>query len=69
MAATVKSWQHHIDGRWVTPSTGGTFPVLDPSTEEVIAHVADGSPADVELAVAAARRAFDEGPWRTTTAQ
>jgi len=69
MSATVKAWQHLIDGRWVAPSTGKTFPVLDPSTEEVIARVADGSPADVDLAVAAARRAFDLGPWRTTTAQ
>jgi betaine-aldehyde dehydrogenase len=65
----VKTWLHHIDGRWVAGSTGATFPVHDPSTEEVIAHVQDGSPADVDRAVAAARRAFDAGPWATTTAQ
>jgi betaine-aldehyde dehydrogenase len=65
----VKTWLHHIDGRWVAGSTGATFPVHDPSTEEVIAHVQDGGPADVDRAVAAARRAFDAGPWATTTAQ
>jgi betaine-aldehyde dehydrogenase len=65
----MKTWQHFIDGRWVAPSNGKSFPVLDPSTEEVIAHVADGSPADVDLAVAAARSAFDEGPWGKSTAQ
>jgi betaine-aldehyde dehydrogenase len=65
----VKTYQHHIDGRWVAGRSGATFPVHDPSTEEVIAHVQDGGPADVDRAVAAARRAFDEGPWATTTAQ
>jgi betaine-aldehyde dehydrogenase len=65
----VKTYQHHIDGRWVASRSGATFPVHDPSTEEVIAHVQDGGPDDVDLAVAAARRAFDEGPWATTTAQ
>jgi betaine-aldehyde dehydrogenase len=67
--SAVTTYRHHIDGRWVAGSTGATFPVHDPSTEEVIAQVQDGSPADVDLAVAAARRAFDEGPWATTTAQ
>lgn len=69
MSATATTWQHFIDGRWVAPAGGGHFPVLDPSTEEVIALAAEGGAADVDLAVAAARRAFDEGPWRTTTAQ
>ena len=67
--SAVKTWQHFIDGGWVAPATGASFPVLDPSTEEVIARAAEGSAADVDLAVAAARRAFDEGPWRTSTAQ
>ena len=43
--------------------------MLDPSTEEIIAHVPDSGEADVGRAVAASRRAFDEGPWATTTAQ
>jgi betaine-aldehyde dehydrogenase len=67
--AEVTTHQHFIDGRFVDGATGATFPVHDPSTEEVIAHVQDGSPADVDRAVAAARRAFDQGPWATTTAQ
>src|SRR5256712_7872885 len=44
------------------------FPVYDPSTEEVIAHVASGTAADVDNAVKAARAAFDSGPWRQTSA-
>jgi betaine-aldehyde dehydrogenase len=67
--AEVRTYQHFIDGRFVDGSTGATFPVHDPSTEEVIARVQDGSPADVDRAVTAARTAFDEGPWATTTAQ
>ncbi len=47
---------------------GEAFPVYDPSTEEVIAHVASASVADVDKAVKAARAAFDSGPWAQTTA-
>jgi betaine-aldehyde dehydrogenase len=65
----VKSYPQLIDGRLVGACSGATFPVEDPSTEEVIAQVPDSGEVDVHLAVAAARRAFDEGPWRTTTAQ
>ena len=46
-----------------------TFPVYDPSTEEVIAQVPDAEAEDVNRAVAAARAAFEYGPWPTTTAQ
>jgi aldehyde dehydrogenase (NAD+) len=42
---------------------GKTFPAYDPRTGEVIAHVAEGDNEDVNRAVAAARKAFDEGPW------
>ena len=56
-----------IDGAWVEAASGKTFPVYDPSTEEVVAHVAEGDKADVECAVQAARRAFDTGPWRQVT--
>lgn len=42
---------------------GKTFPTLDPRTGEVIAYVAEGDAEDVNRAVAAARKAFDEGPW------
>lgn len=43
--------------------TGKTFPTLDPRTGEVIAHVAEGDAEDINRAVLAARKAFDEGPW------
>jgi phenylacetaldehyde dehydrogenase len=56
-----------IDGAWVEAASGKTFPVYDPATEEVIAHVAEGDSADIERAVRAARRAFDTGPWRKVT--
>lgn len=48
--------------------SGKTFPTLDPRTGEVIAHVAEGDAEDINRAVAAARKAFDEGPWPKMTA-
>jgi betaine-aldehyde dehydrogenase len=65
----IETYRQYVDGRFVEAASGATFPVLDPSTEEVIARVPDSGEADVDRAVAAARRAFDEGPWATTTAQ
>src|SRR5262247_1663235 len=56
-----------IDGAWVEAASGKTFPVYDPATEEVIAHVAEGDTEDIARAVRAARRAFDAGPWRKVT--
>jgi len=52
-----------IGGEWVQPSGSGTIDVVSASTEELIGQVPDGAPADVDRAVAAARRAFDDGPW------
>lgn len=43
--------------------TGKTFPTFDPRTGEVIANVAEGDAEDINRAVSAARKAFDEGPW------
>jgi betaine-aldehyde dehydrogenase len=65
----VKTYQNYVNGQWVSSSRGETFPVFDPSTEEVIAHVAAASASDVDKAVKAARTAFDSGPWPATTAQ
>ena len=48
-----------IDGKWVDAQSGKTFAVEDPATQEMIAHVAEGDEADIDLAVAAARRAFE----------
>jgi len=53
---------HHIDG--VEEAGGGrSFPVVSPRDGQVLTHVADGGDAEVDAAVAAARRAFDSGPW------
>lgn len=52
----------------ISLASGKTFPTLDPRTGEVIAHVAEGNSEDVNRAVAAARKAFDEGPWPKMTA-
>ncbi len=52
-----------IDGKWVEAASGKTFPTINPSTGDVLAHVALAEAEDVDRAVAAARRAF-EGPWR-----
>ena len=49
-------------------ASGKTFPSLDPRTGEVISHVAEGDAEDVDRAVAAARKAFDHGPWPKMTA-
>src|SRR3977135_888198 len=65
----VKTYQLFINGESVASKTNRTFPVYDPSTEEVIAQVPDANAADVNRAVASAKAAFEEGPWATTTAQ
>src|SRR5208337_2879141 len=65
----VKTYQMFINGEWVASKSAKTFPVYDPSTEEIIAQVPDASAEDVNRAVAAAKAAFEEGSWATTTAQ
>src|SRR5580698_9005720 len=52
-----------IDGKMVGSASGKTFEVYNPATGAVIANVPEGDKADVDLAVAAARRAFDDGRW------
>jgi len=59
-----KPRQMLIDGDWVDSVSGKTFPSYDPSTGEVLATVAEGDKADIDLAVKAARKAFESGPWR-----
>ena len=56
-----------IAGKWVTAQSGKTFPVFNPATGEAMAEVAEGDQADIDLAVRAARQAFDHGPWRKMT--
>jgi acyl-CoA reductase-like NAD-dependent aldehyde dehydrogenase len=57
-----------VAGRFVDPAEGGTIPVVNPATGEKLCDAPAASAADVDLAVRAARRAF-EGPWRTMSAR
>ncbi len=52
-----------IGGQWVPAQSGKCFATINPATEEVIANVAEGDAADVDLAVEAARNALENGPW------
>lgn len=52
-----------IAGEWCDASTGKTFDVIDPTTEEVITQVAEGTQKDAEAAIAAANYAFERGAW------
>jgi aldehyde dehydrogenase (NAD+) len=65
----IRQTQCFIGGEWVPSVSGKTFDTINPATEEVIASVAEGDAADVELAVKAARDAFENGPWRTMDAR
>ena len=60
---TVNRDKFFIGGDWVDPAGTDTLAVISPATEEVIAKVPDATTADVDRAVAAAREAFDSGPW------
>ena len=52
-----------INGKWVDSASGKTFPTFNPATGEVLAMVAEGNREDINLAVKAARAAFETGPW------
>jgi acyl-CoA reductase-like NAD-dependent aldehyde dehydrogenase len=60
---TVPTGKLFIDGGWRDSAGGATRDIIDPANGKVITTVAEGGAADVDAAVAAARRAFDEGPW------
>src|SRR5213595_1736642 len=62
-APRVKDQPLFIGGKWLDSVSGKTFPTLNPATGETISSVAEGDKADVDLAVKAARKAFEEGPW------
>ncbi|WP_009478211.1 aldehyde dehydrogenase [Rhodococcus sp. JVH1] len=57
----------YIGGKWVAPATDQVLEVFSPATEERVGSCPVASPADIDDAVATARRAFDEGPWPQTT--
>ena len=63
----MKTCQNFINNEWV--AGGNTRAVIDPANGKTLARVAESSRADVDRAVAAAREAFDAGPWRQSTAQ
>jgi len=67
--AAIRRYRMFVNGEWVEANGGKYFPVVDPSTEEIIAEVPDAGEKDVNRAVAAARAAFDGGAWPQTTAQ
>src|SRR3984957_15489533 len=56
-----------IDGEWVDAKAAATFPVYNPASGEALHRCAAGDKADIDLAVKAARRAFEEGPWSRMT--
>ena len=56
-----------INGQFVDASNGNTFDTFNPATEEKITSIASATKEDVDKAVAAARNAFDNGPWRRTS--
>ncbi|WP_300680503.1 aldehyde dehydrogenase [Nocardioides sp.] len=53
----------YLGGQWARPASEEVLTVISPHTEEVVARVPAGTAADIDAAVAAARTAFDEGPW------
>ncbi|HVL14610.1 MAG TPA: aldehyde dehydrogenase family protein, partial [Gemmata sp.] len=59
----VADQQMLIGGKWVNSVSGKTFDTINPATSEVICKVAEGDKADIDLAVKAARDAFETGPW------
>jgi aldehyde dehydrogenase (NAD+) len=64
----VKDQALFIGGKWQDSVSGKTFATLNPATGETICQVAEGDKADIDLAVKAARKAFEDGPWPRMTA-
>jgi aldehyde dehydrogenase (NAD+) len=67
VSATVPAAQQLIDGKLVGATGGSTYPILNPANGQEIGVAPDGTAEDVEAAIAAARRAFDETDWSTNT--
>lgn len=61
----MRTWQHLIDGSWVAGVQGRTFKTVNPATGAHLADVAEGTAEDVDLAVGAACRAFEQSDWAT----
>ncbi|ALJ19299.1 aldehyde dehydrogenase family protein [Microbacterium sp. No. 7] len=69
LSSLVQEGSFFIDGEWVAPLDGATLDVEDPGRAVTIGRIGAASPADVDRAVAAARRAFDEGRWTGLSGQ
>ena len=65
----MKTYDNWIAGRWVPAASGHIRDIADPANGEPVARVAESGREDIDKAVAAAREAFDQGPWRKTSAQ
>jgi gamma-glutamyl-gamma-aminobutyraldehyde dehydrogenase len=59
----VATFSHLIDGKYVPSSDGGTMEILSPIDGQTLTHVARGTPADMEAAIASARAAFEDRRW------
>ena len=59
----MKTGRMFIDGKWKLAANGATREIFNPANNKVIGVVAEGAAKDAELAIQAARKAFDEGPW------
>ena len=57
------AYQMYVEGRWLDAQGGQTFDVVNPATEAVIGSAPDAGTEEMRQAIAAARKAFDEGPW------
>lgn len=64
----MKSYQMYIDGKFTSAKSGATRDMIDPANGELIAKVPESAKEDVVIAIKAARKAFDEGSWRKTSA-
>ena len=65
----IKQTKNLINGEWCDATGGKTFDTFNPATSQVIAQVAEGGKNDVDQAVAAARKAFETGPWPKMSAR
>ena len=69
MAAPARSYRMYIDGKWTDASSGATYALPNPATEESVGIVPDATRDDMKRAIEAARKAFDEGPWPKSAPQ
>src|ERR1700756_1408216 len=67
ISMAVKKYKMFVDGNWVSSHTGNIQDIINPANQEVIAHVPIADEEDTREAIAAARRAFDKGPWTKTS--